>query len=106
MVLSDKQQEDLRRLKERDPGLTDVNWYGSGVEDGDVEALAGAVKGNRVVQRVGLHGNGGVTDASMGVLRAGLVESGVVWVSLRGTGVSAGEVTAVKAICEANKQRR
>ena len=106
MSKEEKWAEDIRKVKENDAGLKEVNWYGSGVTDAEVEGLAEAMQGNTVLQTVDVGGNPGVTDASMEALKAGLKESGVVGVMLDDTGVSEGEKRAVEEICEANKTKR
>ena len=60
-----------------------------------MKVVADAVRGNTHLQTVVLERNDDVTDASMGALKSGLVESGVVSVDLEGTGVSKGEKRAV-----------
>ena len=70
----EEKAEDIRKVKGNDAGLKEVNWYYSGVTDAEVEGLAEAIKGNTVVQTVGLRSNRGVTDASMAALELAACE--------------------------------
>jgi hypothetical protein len=103
----------FRLLRANDAVLHEVPWngivfrclgVGRLIRDADVDRLADALESNTRCREVNLGGTG-VTDASMGRLRAAARRSDVVSVCLEDTAVSTAEKAAMKCVLLSNVLR-
>ena len=112
----------LARLRANDPTMTELNWFNCSCNDAEVAALVDALspatataavvveegcpleeprRPNTALSRLWLHDNPRITDASAAGLlrvvatRGGSDASGLVTLELRGTGMSAENITEI-----------